>query len=358
MTDNKLVDKTILLISPESWSHIFVSKHHYAIYLARRGNNVFFLNPPTNISKVSTTDFDGVTTVSYKGFPKGLRFYPKFLRRFIIQREFLNLQKLCAVNFDIVWSFDNSVFFDFDALPERVMSISHIVDLNQDYNTKLAAKTADLCIGVIQDIVARLGRFNKNTHLITHGVNFLERSKKKIILPGNNSIKALYVGNLAMSFIDWELLTLAVENNSNVDFIFLGSNKESVPDHLLLNQNVFALNAVPAKELSIYFEAADMLLIAYKDEYYFNYASPHKFWEYLSSGKPIITSFSKEYLPIVELIYMASSSIEWIQLLDEVSKNLGSCSSKEKVNKRKTIASNNSYEKKIQQIERCLQMTP
>ena len=41
-----LHNKTILLISPQSWGTMFLSKHHYAIELARRGNTVYFLNPP------------------------------------------------------------------------------------------------------------------------------------------------------------------------------------------------------------------------------------------------------------------------------------------------------------------------
>jgi len=41
-----ITHKTILLISPQSWGNMFVSKHHYALELARAGNTVYFLNPP------------------------------------------------------------------------------------------------------------------------------------------------------------------------------------------------------------------------------------------------------------------------------------------------------------------------
>ena len=37
-----LKDKSILIVSPEPWAHLFVSKHHYAVHLAQRGNKVFF----------------------------------------------------------------------------------------------------------------------------------------------------------------------------------------------------------------------------------------------------------------------------------------------------------------------------
>src|SRR5215475_10747584 len=43
-----LNNKTILILSPQSWGKMMLSKHHYAIALARKGNKVFFLNPPDN----------------------------------------------------------------------------------------------------------------------------------------------------------------------------------------------------------------------------------------------------------------------------------------------------------------------
>jgi len=40
-----LENQTVLLIAPQPWNHIHLSKHHYAIELARRGNAVYYLDP-------------------------------------------------------------------------------------------------------------------------------------------------------------------------------------------------------------------------------------------------------------------------------------------------------------------------
>ena len=77
-----LKNKNILLISPEAWEHIFVSKHHYATHLATLGNKVFFLDPPNNQNKITSTAYRNVWLVKYKGFIKGLRYYPEFLQRY------------------------------------------------------------------------------------------------------------------------------------------------------------------------------------------------------------------------------------------------------------------------------------
>ena len=44
----QLINKTIIVISPQSWGNMFLAKHHYAIELAKYGNEVYFLNPPQN----------------------------------------------------------------------------------------------------------------------------------------------------------------------------------------------------------------------------------------------------------------------------------------------------------------------
>ncbi len=41
-----LNDKTILIISPQEWGKMLLSKHHYALELAKAGNIFYFLNPP------------------------------------------------------------------------------------------------------------------------------------------------------------------------------------------------------------------------------------------------------------------------------------------------------------------------
>jgi len=111
----KLTDKNILIVSPEPWDHIFVSKHHYATHLAKRGNQVYFLNPPTGVFKLQQTDYQCVETIDYKGFLPGLKYFPSFIIRWLTRRVFDQLEQLSGVEFDIIWSFDNSVFYQFDA---------------------------------------------------------------------------------------------------------------------------------------------------------------------------------------------------------------------------------------------------
>jgi hypothetical protein len=220
----RLRNKNILLISPESWDHIFVSKHHYAIWLAKKRNSVYFLNPPGRSCSVTKTIYDNIYEIHYAGFLRGLRKFPGILRKWITRRKYQKIEKLAGVKFDVVWSFDNSVFYDFGALPDSVLKISHIVDYNQDFQSAHAARSADICLCVAEVIRKRLLSYNKNTHKIQHGFNPVE--SPCLSLPGPNKIKAVYAGNLSIPFIDWEILVDVIKKQPDVDFIFIGPGIE------------------------------------------------------------------------------------------------------------------------------------
>ncbi len=349
----RLTNKNILIVSPESWSHLFVSKHHYARHLALRGNRVWFMNPPGKIEKSSLTDIPSLTVLDYKGFPMGLRFYPGCLKRWFTLRTFKRLQKQAGTRFDVIWSFDNSVFFQLDSLPSHVLKISHIVDLNQNFETAIAAKSSNLCLGVIPEIVERLSRYNDNSYLITHGVE-INLTSEAFNLPGNARTKALYFGNLNMPHLNWDLISRAAEIHNEVDFIFIG-RQTNLHSHGVTNCHY--LPSVPYSDLMKYMNASDILLLFYTAEYDRKFASPHKLLEYLSSGKPVVASFTKEYEG-KELLYMSKKDNEWLSTFDYVINHLEECTSEELIAKRKTYALEHTYDKQIDRIEKILASLP
>ncbi|WP_258101575.1 glycosyltransferase [Marinoscillum pacificum] len=305
--------KNILIISPEPWHHIHVSKHHYALELAKNDAHVFFLNPPTHVWQCQNTSQDNLKVVDYSGFWPGLYRLPGVFRRANQRAVLRKLKELVQCHFDIVWSFDNSVFYDMEVFGSA-FKISHIVDLSQDFQTARAARSADLCLGVIPKIVDRLRRYNDNTYLIKHGVHIYPCSEQ-VTLPGDGKVKALYFGNLKMPHLDWSLLRNAAMTHAEVDFVLLGSGHESVPADVSSLLNVHLLYPVPSEDLSCYMNAADILLLFYQKEYYMNYASPHKMMEYLSSGKPIVASYTADYKQHEDLIQMARTQEEWLEEL-------------------------------------------
>ena len=360
----KLSGKSILLISPEPWGKLFVSKHHYAVTLANLGNKVYYLNPPSTKIKYSfeATEVKGLWTVNYPGFPMGLRFYPTFLQHFFIAKIYRELETLVGNSFDIIWSFDNSVFYDFSALPKEIFKISHIVDLSQDFQTAKAASTANICFCTSERIKSKLLQYNPSTYKINHGVVLQGTSPNgSVKLPGQQDLKALYVGNLSIPYLDWEkLFALAIEH-VEVDFVFLGPKRYS---NLSVNPrtnpgeektrklpNVYFLPPVPAREIMNHLKVADILLLSYKNENYSNQlANPHKIMEYLASGKPIVATWTEEYVD-KNLLYMAKDKESFIRQFRWVLENYDEACCYETKNARKAFALNNTYDKQIERIE-------
>lgn len=355
----ELVNKNILIVSPESWDHIFVSKHHYAVHLAKRGNSVYFLNPPGKKTQVVPTEYTGLFQIYYSGFWKGLRFFPPLVQRWNIRKVFHRIQFLAGVEFDIIWSFDNSVFFDFDALPDHVYKICHIVDLNQNFQFEKAATSASICFTPSNLILNNLKKVNRRAYFINHGLN-IDYTEKIVKLPGSKKIKALYFGNLAMSYMDWKIIEDAVNQNSMVDFIFLGSNGANF--ELTINDthdakyrisyldHVHFISKVSSKELWSYMHAADVLVIAYQQQFHKDQVNPHKMMEYLFSGKPIVATFTKEYMQFQDLIQMSANNEEWPFVFSRTIQNIEDLSQEMLRNRRKKIALENTYDKQLNRI--------
>jgi hypothetical protein len=360
-------NKNILIISPEAWSHMFVSKHHYAVYLGKRDNRIYFLNPPSEKNELIKTDYKNIWEINYAGFPKGIRYLPAFLQRYFFKRAFHQLQELSKVGFDIIWSFDNSVFFDFSAFPENTVKISHIVDLNQDFQFEKAAKTADICFCTTSFIEEKLRKYNSNVFKINHGLNTSE-IRFNPQLPGKNRVKAIYVGNLAMRYLDWEILYHVAKKNFNVDFIFIGDGKNDIrqtlnPLHefkLKVSQlgHVYLLDKIPSDHIQSYLSAADILLVAYQEKFHTDQANPHKMMEYLGSGKMVVGTYTQEYSELVNdgLLLMSNGNREFPALFQSAASNLEYWNSIEKQEARQKYAFENTYDKQIDRIESISQL--
>jgi glycosyltransferase involved in cell wall biosynthesis len=353
-----LRDKNILLISPEPWKHIHVSKHHYAIHLGQRGNRVFFLGPPGNVDATSPTTYPNVSSVQYTGFPRGLRFYPRVLQRYFLQKRFAALAALCDSRFDIVWSFDNSVFFDFSALPSDVLTISHIVDSTQNFQFDRAASTATLCLGVTREIVGRLKKSNPRSFFIQHGYA-QRKDTADLQLPGNHPIRVGYAGNLNLRYIDWKMLDHVISGHAEAGFYFAGPYRQ---DHEGVNRlktkpNVYFIGEMPSEKLAAFYGQMDVLLLCYlAEEYPEQLANSHKMMEYLGSGKMIVATHTAEFrlLHDNELLLMSNRNAEFPDRLRQALADLGRWNGSERANLRRQWADENSYEKQLMRIEELL----
>lgn len=324
------------------------------------GGRVYFLNPPDDsaigIQIEKERSYENLYVVSTGKVIPGLRFFPSKVRRLIENRWLEKFEMVAGEAIDTIWLFENSRFFDLGFAGDR-LKIYHQVDLNQAFNPASAALSADICFCTTELIRERLVDFNRRVYKIHHGVakrnegEFLTRDQRARLK--GNSIKAMYVGNLDMQFLDFELLYSVVKEFSNVDFHFVGGYRDDCPLRMLCEQlpNITWWGKVDSQLIPELLEMVDLLLVTYKAENWKDQASPHKFMEYLASGVVVVSTYTDEYKNNRNLLEMVDNSDEYVGAVQRVIDNLQLYNSPSKKAERRSFAQNNTYEKQISRIQ-------
>lgn len=374
-----LKEKVILIISPQSWTGLWVSKHHYALTLAQRGNQVFFLDPPVigkspGREKV-TIDSSGVhprllIVRNFISFPYVFKFHLAFLFYLLIKPQVRQIIKAIGRPLDIVWSFDLSNVYPLSFFPESALRIFHPVDLPHTDAGIKGAKGADIIFSTSPEILKRYGHFKKPAFFIDHGLSpvFLQ-----VQLPdkSDNFIRIGYSGNLLRHDIDRNCLLRIIKENPSVIFEFWGNydtsvfNSRSQEDldtggfiqDLQCLTNVLLHGPVSYDKLPAEFTRMDGFLICYdlaaKNRVGPNY---HKLMEYFSTGKVIISSHIELYSDHSDLIQMVeeSSNDNLPALFGNVLSDLDFFNREELQEKRKNFARSHTYGGQLDKIEKCL----
>lgn len=351
---------TILLISPEPWESHFVSKHHYARELARRGHYVIFCGPPENrrsmrLQPVLQTNERLQVLTAPRVFP-GLRFLPSPVRRLLEFRWLRQVELMACRTVDVVWNFENSRFFDMRFAGCR-LKIYHQVDLNQKFNPEIAAATADLSISISGPIEEKLRPVAQKLIRITHGQAEQDAS---CTLPKDLtqkfevcSVNAVLVGNLSLPYLDVGLLANLVAQHPSVCFHFVGSYSTEHGLHIAVGSagNTVFWGRQPSSLLPSFLNRADILLITYlADEYLDQLANPHKMMEYLASGRCILATRTLEYEHCQDLVEVAMSNEEFLQLFSRIVASPEAWNSPDLVAKRQAFAADNTYTRQLDRI--------
>jgi len=362
---NILLGKNILIISPEPWGISLLSKHHYAIALAKRGNKVWFLTPHSDDSLIYQPMKDlSLFVLKDSRSVRGLRFFPGFWRRFKMKQGIRMLEKKAGVRFDVIWSFDSSRYFDLNSFG-TALKIFQMMDYNYDFNLKRITSSASLCLGVTKGIIEKMLPYKKNCYFVQHGWAPFEIGEGSLPI-GRGQYKAFYAGNLLLQFLDRILILRLVEQFPNVDFYFAGSygngnlNAEAprelveMIESLAKRENVFLLGEIPPNELQNVMASADVMLLLYDHKKYPNEVSnSHKIMQYLATGKVVLANYTSEYAKS-ELLEMASDRDEYLYKFDQILQDLHHFNSTDRSVKRKLYAKDHTYDRQLDRIEDIL----
>lgn len=375
-------DQTILLISPQAWGKMFVTKHHYAVELAARGNLVYFLNPPDNIHwswrsrrrriVIKSTSYKNVHLVEHQlFFPYILKFHARNLFDVLMKRHLRGLESLIEKKIDIVWSFDHGNISPLNYF-RHVFKIFHPVDLAKKVEALKAAESANLVLSVADEILEQYEDCKTPKHLIRHGVAdaFLQGEPAHI---NKQTIQVGLAGNWLELDLDFTCLLKIITRHPNLTFNFygsyyleesnLGKYRESEEYIHFTNalgplKNVLLHGALFYTELAIQYKNMDAFLICYnlkKDQS--KGTNYHKIMEFLGTGRVVIANNISAYKNNPELVQMVQErdhNESLPDLFDKVVNNLSHYNSEHLVHTRKEFAKDNTYQKQIERIEKLV----
>jgi glycosyltransferase involved in cell wall biosynthesis len=356
---------------------MYVSKHHYAIELAKKGNEVYFLEPPVTSEKpfVKIRPINSIPTlclIQYSPiFNLNLRFHFRMLFDRLMHRQVSKVLRTLNQSIDIVWCFESNLYSNLSWFRAKT-NIYHVVDPVYNKYQIEVANSANVVIAVSEKILFSFINTKTPRFFINHGIAGAYFQSAKDLLATidhyNTSeiIKVGYVGNLLRGPVNFKLISQLIVANPSINFHFWGSDDlkpgtpaESVAfiSFLKSRPNVFLHGQRPPEELVEDIKNMDAFILAYVFiEGESDRSNSHKILEYLSTGKVVISSFVETYKNNDPLICMSKETDdgEFPLLFNKIINDLQNYNNVTLQKKRIQLVLENSYINHINKIENLL----
>jgi hypothetical protein len=378
--------KNIVILSTEPWGKMLLSKMHYAIELAEKGNRVFFVNPPAEgngqlVSRGESFQDGKLTLINTRMIKGALFFRHKFFPVYkMLTRRYVNgIRNIVGANIDEVWSFNPHVYIDLRAFKAN-KSILLIYDFYKGDHIFKAAESADGIVTISSLILDYYKRASPAKLLLQHGLGkhfearSLDKIEKKEFKPQlNGGIKVGYVGNLLRVGMNTEIARQIIVKHPEIEFHFWGPSSlkdnnvngtgATVPEDLVTfikfleeKKNVFLHGVANQEVLSKGLSEMDAFLFLYSPKTEMNSASnAHKLLEYLSTGKVTVSTHVSNYAGTDLLVMCEKEDEEKLPtLFDKVVEDLSLYNGEEQQRRRIDFALDNTYSRQIERISQFI----
>ena len=390
---NFLKNKDIVIISISDWEGPKRIRQFLSEELARQGNRVLFVESQYTLSKFlkkpslsrvfrflqgPRRHAENLSLLATFPFIPGGEFSPLISRtNWNIERTFLrSAMKRLGFHNPILWMFaynakpligklgeSLSLYFCNDAFSLLVDSRAlqqRVAALEQDLLQKV-----DIVFTVSEKLSQEKSQFHTSVHTIHHGVDiklFEHSSEVGAARPSDLPAKSPIIGysGVIRYMLDLEMISFLAGKQPDWNFVLVGPVTESRADfytqseELKRRPNVYFLGSKRPEELPPYINAFDVGLLPYvQGEVSTYYAAPLKFYEYLAAGKPVVSTVGPLQYD-QDVVLNCSTKEEVLAAIQEaLSKD-----SPELAAKRKNIARDNSWERRVRQIDYILSQMP
>ncbi len=383
--DSKFLD--IICFSDAPWEYpLWTNKQHVMSRISKLGHRVLYADPQFGF--VGWLKWFITGRVSFARLFRWLKregetlwiFAPiLFPPRFTICRRVNDFLRLLGVRalarwlgFEkpILWIYHPDAVY-FAGKLERSMVVYDCVDEYSTFpaytaparnreirgNEEKLLKLADVVFTTSKPLFELKREFNPNTYLVQNvgdaehfGKAMLEGT---IIPPDIASIKKPvigYVGALDAYKVDFELVRYIAVERSDWSIVLIGPVAEGDPATKVNGfkkfSNVHFLGERPYRELPDYIKDFDVCIIPYSINEYTRYSFPLKVYEFLATGKPVVTTALPSVMELSDVLKIAPNYEQFVQFLEEA---LEGDSPKAKAQRLK-VARENTWEHRVQQL--------
>lgn len=193
----------------------------------------------------------------------------------------------------------------FHRLINPVLTVYHCVDpLIELYQVRhglisedIIVKSVDLVISTSKQLRDSKKKLNSNSYFIPNAAN-ISHSQKALdpqlpvadILTGIKKPVIGYFGNIERR-IDYNLLNEVLKQNPDKSFVFVGPVGAGYVDpETFKAPNIYMKGAVPYQQMPAVLKGFDVAIIPFKKDEVSNAIFPLKLFEYLGSGKPVVST--------------------------------------------------------------------
>ncbi|MEP6919475.1 MAG: glycosyltransferase [bacterium] len=385
-----LTNRSIICFGGEDWwYHHPHSKAHLMRRFARAGNKVIFLNSismglpslghkdivPRIIRKLRSyarlarqTD-EGITVVSPASLPffgSGIaRGINRKLLKFQIQRMGNNrgltkpiLWIAIPTAAEMIGSFNESLVIYQVSDKYDANSMDHATDpelIRRLHNHAIDA--ADLIFYSGRKLLNEATRGRERSYLLEQAVDFehwsrvgeLDVAPEVADIPGP---RLGYFGAIEPWLIDQELIKQAARYHPTWQWVFIGNKSRGLEIESLPNTHF--LPPVAYNDLPRYAAGFDVCVLPWETELAFtSYGSAIKVREYLATGKPVVISPLPEYEPMGEVLRIARSRDQFLELVAEALRE----SDPEARNRRQDAVVNGTWENRAEWVSGLIEKT-
>ncbi|CAG1769315.1 Putative teichuronic acid biosynthesis glycosyltransferase TuaH [uncultured bacterium] len=248
-----------------------------------------------------------------------------------------------------------------------------VYDIFDDYSSNVKGKQltnlqqrencilshADVVFVVSEKLLKMMKNRTKHVHLIPNGADvelFAKAMKPETKIP--SEIAALprpvigFVGKVA-AWLNFEILAKLAVSHPEWSMVFVGmyegnSKLSGLPEYRLFSQspNVYLLGPKSHTTLPGYLKAFDVCIIPYLLEGQVPSSSPLKLYEYLATGKPIVSVNISHVYSFVPLVRVAYSADEFERNVEEALKEKDSNICQQRLD----VARKNSWKRRAEKV--------